>query len=262
MLARASTLVLASLLLVDCGAADRPLPITMTETSRIHERTENGLVYYEVCPRGTAEHAELPMVVFFHGRGANVELAEMPYLAIETPFRFIAIEGPIPLEGGHAWVPMSAAGGESPALLSAVIARADELAILVDELVRRHPTRGKPIVVGFSQGGMMALAIALRHPDLARAAFAASSYLPPSIVPGTRRGPPLRLFHGEDDPVLLVGRTEEAVQLLIERGFDVEFQTYPGVAHEITPAIENDLRHAIESELERTLETSGSDFAS
>lgn len=234
----------------------------MTETARIEERSANGLAYYEVLPRGVSREAELPMIVFFHGRAAVPELAEMPYLGIETPFRFIAVMGPVPLEGGYAWIPMSAAGGESPELLSATIARADELALFIEEIVRLHPTRDRPILVGFSQGGMMALSIALRHPDLARAAFASSSYLPPSIVPGTRGGPPLRLLHGQDDPVLLVGRTEESVQLLIERGFDVEFEVYPGVAHELSPAMENDLRSAIELELHRIGETAGSDVAS
>lgn len=234
----------------------------MTETARIEERSANGLAYYEVLPRGVPREAELPMVVFFHGRAAVPELAEMPYLGIEIPFRFIAVVGPIPQEGGHAWIPMSASGGESPELLSATIARADELALFVEEVVRRYPTRERPILVGFSQGGMMALSIALRHPELVRAAFAASSYLPPSIVPGTRVGPPLRLFHGANDPVLLVGRTEESVQLLIERGFDVEFQIYPEVGHEISPAMANDLRSALELELRRLEQTSGSDIAS
>jgi phospholipase/carboxylesterase len=234
----------------------------MTETARIEERSANGFAYYEVVPRGTPREAELPMVVFFHGRAAVPELAEMPYLGIEIPFRFIAVVGPIPQEGGRAWIPMSAAGGETPELLSATIARADELALFVEEIVRRHPTHDRPILVGFSQGGMMALSIALRHPDLVRAAFAASSYLPPSIVPGRPIGPPLRLFHGANDPVLLVGRTEESVQLLIERGFDVEFQAYPEAGHEISPAMETDLRSALELELRRLEHTSGSDQAS
>ena len=43
---------------------------------------------------------------------------------------------------------------------------AEEIARLTAQVQKGHPTRGKPILTGFSQGGILSYAMAVLHPEI------------------------------------------------------------------------------------------------
>jgi phospholipase/carboxylesterase len=103
-------------------------------------------------------------------------------------------------------------------------------------LVRREIARGIPahriIVAGFSQGGAIALQLALRFPQRLAGLVALSTYLLldhrlENDAHQANRGLPVFAGHGSLDPVVPVQLGEMAASRLRGMGYDVEFHRYP-----------------------------------
>lgn len=83
------------------------------------------------------------------------------------------------------------------------------------------------VVIGFSQGGALALAAALTPGTGVAGAVCAGGFLPEGVeVAGV--GPALLLLHGDDDEVVDVFYAETLERTARRAGLDVELQTYPG----------------------------------
>ena len=107
----------------------------------------------------------------------------------------------------------------------------------VEALVARERERGiesrKIALAGFSQGGSIALAVALRHPEQLAGVVALSTYLPAGPWAD---GGAISVFqaHGTDDPLIRLERGEETRDRLRALGCDVAWKTYP-MAHSVCP---------------------------
>ncbi|MCZ7685626.1 MAG: dienelactone hydrolase family protein [Sandaracinaceae bacterium] len=182
--------------------------------------------------------AELPLIVYLHGRGDRPRVPRDDVYDLDTPVRMILPRGPERFGQGYAWAPVSAHRGESPELLEALDARARMLSDAMVEWQRRHPTRGRPIVLGFSQGGILAMTLAVREPGSIARAIPMAGWLPPSLLPprADRYAVNARVIalHGGDDPVLSATRTAGTVEDLVKLGYPVELEVYPGVGHEVS----------------------------
>jgi phospholipase/carboxylesterase len=114
-------------------------------------------------------------------------------------------------------------------------------AAAVEALIAREAERGVPrsrvVLAGFSQGGAIALTVALRSRDVLAGLVALSSYLPQGAalvrdatpMPQT---PPVFMAHGLHDPVLPHRAGELAAVQLRAAGYTVEWHSYP-MAHEV-----------------------------
>ena len=130
----------------------------------------------------------------------------------------------------------------------------DLLAESVASLATTRPTQGKPVVTGFSQGGMLSFALAAQHGDLWSAAIPVSGWLPPPLWPDKKRAatmPPLVALHGTEDPALKYPKTVACVEALTQRGAKVSLKTYPGVAHVISPPMRAELHRQLTASLTR-----------
>jgi phospholipase/carboxylesterase len=127
---------------------------------------------------------------------------------------------------------------------------ADRLAAMLDELVRRRPTVGKPIVTGFSQGGMLSFTIAVLHPEAVRAAFPVGGRLAeplwPSAWPAGAPRPLIHAFHGAADDVVPIEGARGTVRRLAEVGLTADLVEYPGLGHHTSGEERRDLARAIE----------------
>jgi len=103
-------------------------------------------------------------------------------------------------------------------------------------LIHREHARGVAsdhiLLAGFSQGGAMALHLAVHHPDTFAGIIALSSYLPLSReLNGSRAGPnratPIFMAHGTQDPVVPFALGEESRRLLDGAGYHVDWHAYP-----------------------------------
>ncbi|ALR75139.1 esterase [[Enterobacter] lignolyticus] len=207
------------------------------------------------CPRGAAA-APLPCVVFYHGFTSSkwvysyfaVALADAGFRVImpDADSHGARYDGDEKRRLQRFWPILLNSFAEFPALREA-IARQGWLA------------EGRLAVAGASMGGMTALGIAARHPEVVCAAsLMGSGYFttlsqtlfPSPEVPTARLAEwdvaprlsdlarrPLMLWHGEDDDIVPAGETRRLQQALQQAGLDnnLTCRWQAGVRHRITP---------------------------
>ncbi len=126
--------------------------------------------------------------------------------------------------------------------------RADEQGVResiteVDALIARELERGVPpsrvILAGFSQGGAIVLAAALRREQAVAGVMALSTYLPlatQSAAEATDAGrkTPVFMAHGSFDPVVVHDLGARSRDALIALGVTVDWHVYP-MQHAVCP---------------------------
>lgn len=208
--------------------------------------TAAGLAYREKLLNTTDPTAPLPMVVAIHGLGDDPDNFAHLLDTFTEPTRLILPRGIDPTEnGGWSWFPIRARDPDVDALAGGIAKAADTIAAGIEELAASRPTVGKPIVTGFSQGGMLTFTLATHHPELVGHAIAVGGWLPPPLVPAEPsegvKYPSIDALHGTDDRAVVYEPTKLAVDTLVEHGFTVKLHTYEGVGHMITPDMRRDL---------------------
>ena len=185
-----------------------------------------------------------PLVVLFHGRGADEH--SLLDLAASFPQRFaVALpRGPIALDsGGYTWFENRGLGRPlGPSLRSSV----DGMHAWLDTLDPANFDLTRVISGGFSAGMLFGGAMLLDRPDGFHAGIFLSGTLPweiTEIVPTANRlaGKPVFHAHGDRDEVIpldLVARSE--AYLLGASGAVVQHHRYP-IAHEVSAAEQDDL---------------------
>ena len=203
----------------------------------VREHTAEGIYYYETTFASPSD-AALPLVVAFHGRGGAPFRPEGLYYGVREPMRLVVPRGPRPLGGGFAWFEANAT--DDPWDVAAELrAAAERIATFVAALAERHPTRGARIATGFSQGGAVALALAVLHPGSVTHALVAAAFMPEALLP---RGPPparapIRMMHGTGDPTVPFAPTRSLADALRSRGWDVELEAFHTTEHVMTEAM-------------------------
>lgn len=192
----------------------------------------------EVEP-GTAADAA---VVLMHGLGADghdfepvaSELSLGPGRAVRWVFPHAPVR-PVTINRGsrmRAWYDIL--GFDRGAGEDAEGIRAS--AASIGALVEREKQRGIPadriVLAGFSQGGALALHTGLRQPERLAGVMALSTYLPlattlPSEAHPANAATGVFMAHGTWDNVVPLALGERSRDLLRERGYDVEWHTYP-----------------------------------
>ncbi len=124
--------------------------------------------------------------------------------------------------------------------------RADETGVResiaqVEALIAREALRGVPasrvLLAGFSQGGAIALAVALGRKTPLAGVVALSGYLPmaeqlAAAMPAAAATQPLFMAHGQHDPVVPFAAGQLSAQRLRSLGFHVDWHAYP-MAHQV-----------------------------
>lgn len=181
------------------------------------------------------------LVVLLHGYGANgddlIALGEewrrwLPDAAFVAPNAPEAIPG---MYGGLQWFPLTMRDpGER---WRGVVAARPALDRFLDaELVRYRLGPGRLVLVGFSQGTMMALHVGLRRAAAPAAVVGYSGLLagPEHLGEITVR-PPVLLIHGEADDLIPADALHMAREQLAHAGVGVEWHVRPGLGHGIDP---------------------------
>jgi phospholipase/carboxylesterase len=207
--------------------------------------TAGDIAYAEVMLGGARPDDEVPMIVAIHGLGDEPLSFSTLFATFPEPARLVLPRGLDETEGGGwSWFPIRARDGDIEGLAQGIRKAADTIAPAIAELARERPTRGKPVVTGFSQGGMLSFTIAVFHPDLIEAAVPVGGWLPPPLWPTekrTQKSPRIVALHGTADNAVAFEPTKEATAHLKTLGWAVELKAYEGVRHVITPEIRRDL---------------------
>lgn len=194
------------------------------------------LEFLELVTGGAKADERLPLIVAVHGMGDSPHGFAGLFDGFDGRARVALPRAPDAHGPGWSWFSYRAEIGEAE-LARGIDKAADRLARAIDDIARTRPTLGRPILTGFSQGGMLSFAVATERPSLVRAAFPIGGALPEALWP--KAAPPaqhpLRIvaLHGEADTLVPLAPTRRAVGALSERGFDAKLETFPDVAHSI-----------------------------
>lgn len=181
-------------------------------------------------------------VIWLHGLGADGHDFEPVVgqlaLAPGSRIRFIfphAPHRPVTLNGGYvmrAWYDLYASERGARQDREGL----EEARQVVDALIQRESERGIPpsriVLMGFSQGGAVALHSGLRRDEPVAGIGALSTYLPLHHLLAEERHPsshetPIFMAHGRHDPVIAYDIGISSRDHLREHGYRVDWREYP-----------------------------------
>ncbi|MEE9453988.1 MAG: prolyl oligopeptidase family serine peptidase [Paracoccaceae bacterium] len=183
------------------------------------------------------------LVIFLHGYGADAQdliglgdplAAHLPnttFLAPNAPQ--VCINNPM----GYQWFPIPWLDGSSDADAAAGKVEGERLlnAWLDDVAKTEGILPARTIIVGFSQGTMMALAVAPRRPVAFGGIVGFSGRLlePEKLANDVVSKPPVMLIHGDNDEMVSPAYMHEAAKTLSGEGFEVYTHISENTGHSI-----------------------------
>lgn len=200
----------------------------------------SGLFSLRAAPREPST-GKPPLLILLHGYGAD----EKDLLPIAQHFdpHFVvrSARGPMTLPtGGHAWFPFATVVGNERRIDGSQ-AEASRQAILkfIDESVAAEGADPERVyLAGFSQGGVMALAIGLSEPAKVAGVVAMSSRILPEFAsvqakPEALTGLPVLVVHGTMDQMLPIAHGRASRETLSDLPVAFTYQEFP-MRHEIS----------------------------
>lgn len=182
------------------------------------------------------------LVILCHGYGSNGDdlIGLVPHLKPYVKNAvFVSPNAPervMGLPNGYQWFPLTNLSREER--LTGTISAAPILQNFIDQEIERYGLEDKDVVlIGFSQGTMMCLHVALRrkHAIAGVVGFSGAMTLPENWKDEVTSKPPIILIHGERDDVVPVELMHQAFIALKEIGVDVDNHVSPAVTHSIGP---------------------------
>ena len=180
------------------------------------------------------------LVVLLHGYGAdgNDLIGLAPVLAPLMPdVVFHAPNAPYPCEGnpfGYQWFGISRL---DPSVAAAGVRSAAPFVdqFLDDTMAQYGLDESQTVLVGFSQGTMMALHVGLRRekPLAGIVGFSGMLAAPEALRAEIKSRPPVLLLHGDSDEMLPHMLTERAAEVLRQHGVKTRMHIAQGVGHGI-----------------------------
>ena len=182
--------------------------------------------------RPAAERAGTPLLVALHGVGSNERdlLGLAP--ALPAAWTVASLRAPMPWGPGWSWYPLGTPG--SPALEPVDEAVAGVLD-WIDSVAAEHPRIG---LLGFSQGGSMALQLLRARPGAFAFAVSLSGFVVPGVADSRDEAvaavrPRVFLVHGDLDPVIPPEATART-QAWAAAHTDLTDRSYAGLPHAVS----------------------------
>jgi phospholipase/carboxylesterase len=179
-------------------------------------------------------------VILLHGLGADgndfVPMVAELKLPAEIAVRFVfpnAPAIPVTINGGYvmpAWYDITEINIDRKIDAAQLIASAENIRLLIDRETDRGIPSERIVLAGFSQGGAVAYQTALTYMQPLAGLLCMSSYFATreTITPNSaNRNLPIFICHGTQDPMVPERMGREAQRELTDRGYAVEYQSYP-----------------------------------
>lgn len=186
-------------------------------------------------------------VIWLHGLGADgydfadtVPMLQLPptlsmhFCFPHAPLRPVTINGGIPTP---AWYDILEIGEGVEQDQEGINAMMPKIHTLMDKAIAITNNSKRVFVVGFSQGGAMALHAGLRYSQPLGGIAGLSTYLPvadtlATEAHATNKETPIFLAHGSADPIVPHHFGEYSHGVLQEQGYHVTWHSYP-IVHSI-----------------------------
>lgn len=216
------------------GSAERDEDYALVEPGVLAREGElEGVPFLEVVLGTDDPGAPLPLLVVIHGLGDTPDIPVGPYRGLSRPVRVVLPRGPLAVDGGgFAWMSVRVRDGETERLSVELREQEERLARFLVALAASRATEGPTVVIGFSQGGMLTLALATHHPDLVGLALPLAGWLPPALREDVAETTPRIVWmHGTSDERIPFELAAEVSEELRERGLDVVLVPFADVGH-------------------------------
>lgn len=184
-------------------------------------------------------------VIWLHGLGAdgNDFAPLIPQLNLSDHTRFIlphAPVRPITLNGGFAmpgWYDIVSLDRTAPQDETGIVQSAEIVRALIAQEQQQGIAADHIFLVGFSQGGAMALFTGVTHPERLAGILGLSTYLPiaekaAELRTDANQLTPIAMVHGTQDDIVPYAFGKKSHMALREWGYDAQWQDYP-MAHEV-----------------------------
>jgi phospholipase/carboxylesterase len=179
-------------------------------------------------------------VILLHGVGSHGDDLKPlgQYWAQSIPDTlFISPNAPCRFDHGPGYQWFSINGVTAETRPQRVVRARETFDQVLNALFDKHelnPNHDKIVLVGFSQGSIMALDMLVtgRIPLAGVVAFSGRLSSPPPRIAGHNQ--PVLLIHGQRDPVIPWSESQTAAQQLAQLGFDVTAVYEPNTVHTIS----------------------------
>ena len=209
--------------------------------------TTGGILdYLTVFPDNFSEQASYPLIICLHGFGADMhDLSGLAPLLSSTGYLYVLPGAPLFDSNdptARAW--HERGGNESSIAVQEAMAALD--GFTTEVLTRYRVEAGKSLLLGFSQGGAMALRYGLPRPErFAGIAVLSGSLrrvedLLPNLPPEHTQ--PIFVAHGRQDSLVPLEWSRNLITFLEKQGYRPIYKTYP-IDHQISPSLVADLRN-------------------
>jgi phospholipase/carboxylesterase len=198
----------------------------------VEARMLAGVHFIEMLTAGAKTQERLPLVVALNPQRGDAADFIALFQGLRTKARIIAPYADA--QNGHfGWYrgESSAAGAPGPRRA------AQTLVPFLGQMHDAWLSVGKPIVVGYSQGAIVAMTLAITAPKSLSAVVSISGRLPPALFRDARKiasGPTIEVFHGERDRAVPFAACKESVAVLKAAGFSTTAHFYPDVGHKMS----------------------------
>ena len=180
-------------------------------------------------------------LVLLHGWGADVNdlipFGKLLTERLKERFEIVSFSAPQPHPSGIGWQWYPLYPHEWEQVPNAVL----DLEKRLNNLCYKNIPLSKTLLLGFSQGGAMALELAIRNKF--KGVFALSSYPHPEWRP-LKDMPPVFLCHGNNDQVVPNSASQQSYDMLLKKGIKAELYFFDG-GHEITNDVINYCREKL-----------------
>lgn len=189
-----------------------------------------------------------PLLLLLHGVGSHE--GDLLTLAskLDPRFHTLSLRAPFPIgPGGYAWFEVELSPISPVIRPEQAEASRARLAKFIPAAVEEYRADGSRVyLLGFSQGAIMGLALALTRPDLIAGVAAISGRILPELFQnggplGGKLAPrsalralPILVLHGTEDRVLPVAFARETRRLLESQPVDLAYEELP-MGHTVSP---------------------------
>lgn len=215
-------------------------------------------LFHQVAPPREGEFEKPPLLLLLHGFGANEDDLFSLASYLDDRFLIVSARAPVVLgSGSYAWFNL----GFTPEGVTIDLDEAEKscqtLLQFINEVIEFYEVDRRAVyLMGFSQGAMMSLAIALTSPGIASAVVAMSGrLLPQTLAQITDKdaliGLPIFVAHGTRDPVLPIRHAHEIRTELSNLPVDLTYREYE-MAHEVSAESLRDVITWLKNRLDRS----------
>lgn len=206
-------------------AQDRCAPLVLSE----HYAKHGTLDYLEHALSPQAQADDAPIVIGLHGLGHHKEGFSGLAKQLPNSWRVIFINAPFQYSRGRAWYRYRCPQAEQDLKLSI-----KAVFKTLESIKKRYPKSPQPALFGFSQGGVMSMALLNKQPQYWSAVVNFSGYWLSKTAPvkhSLKSLPPLLIVHGERDRVVPFDRGLNAAQIMEEAGYLISWLPFNGGHH-------------------------------